>query len=373
MKRQPAMAMLIGIVASATYCADRAYSQQIGPDVNPDTISVLVPAFFSKNSSLGQSVGNILSLEIWQTLRKTDDRHRPLFGNGAVRWSKLLTSPTQEAATKSAAAVNAQMVLWGNTYPLGRGFTVLSYLTIPAIQDHRLRHFERWSLTFKVNGKQYDVVADIPTRRYSFEPITLTSNIVSHYSKAYSLPVYDSKTGGHVIGHVGRHFKSLSDTESALPKKEIHIQAGRLNGWVRLPDLSEKRPEVSDFVGGILRIYRADWMGASVLFSRVLDNHQTPTHLRVDCSLYLALAAYNQGLEFHNYLIDAEKLNPFASRVVRYRVMGMLAGLQHVSDEKRFALVTDIKAYLDSKALLFSAHDDWLSAVRNLMHELTTR
>jgi hypothetical protein len=348
-----------------------AVAQPLARDSNPDTITAVVPAFLSEPPQLGLSVATVLQLQIWKTLRKVPPERRRnserlSFGKGEALWSNLTPKePTHEAAADVAGT--AQMVVWGKAYPLGIGSSVMAYLTLPTIRDSRLRQFEWWKLTFNISGKDYDVAADIPTRQYAFEPIFLTDNLVQSYSTIDGLPIYRRKNGKREIGTVA----SASELFALQWEGEsVRVRTDKVTGWLRLPYIS-RTTEVVDFVGGLMRIFRADWDGALELLSRVASNPKTPTELRIDSYLLMARANYQLGHDHQPYLLEAEKFDRFSQRIVRYRVMGMLAGLKTSDLGGLVDKAAATKEYLEAHAHLFSADDGWLPACRQLLAAIT--
>jgi hypothetical protein len=339
---------------------------------NPDTVTIVVPAFFSEPPQLGLSVTTILHLQIWKTLRKAPEKNpeKLSFGKGQVFWYvDTPEEPTHEAAAKVAMPDSAQIVLWGKAYALGGGSSVMAYLTLPTIRDSPLQQFEMWKLKLNVAGKDYDVVADVPARQYAFEPIFLPDKLVSTYSSVDALTIYKTRTGKKKIGPVAL----TSDLFATRWEEDaVRVSTGKTVGWLRLPHLS-RTTEVVDFVGGLMRIFRADWDGALELLSRVVSNTQTPMALRIDSNLLMARAAYQLGRDFEPYLLDAEKFDRFSKRIVRYRVMGMLAGLESADAGQLVDKAAATREYLDARAHLFSADDKWLLRCRELLAAFTKR
>jgi hypothetical protein len=343
---------------------------------NKDMITVVVPPFFSEPAQLGVSVMTILQLQLWRTLRKAAPHSttQSSFGDAEVLWGDdPLDEPTHEAATHEAQSLPEQpeqMVLWGKAYALGSGSSVLSYLTVPAFEDKRRHKFEYWKLTFSIADKDYEVTADLPTRQYAFEPIFLQGDLVSRYASMDALAIYQTRSGKKKLG--------LASAASELYAEQweedaVRVRTERLRGWLQLPQLLSGSSDVIDFVGGLIRVFRSDWDGAVTLLARVVANKQAPTALRVDANLLIARASYELGRDFEPYLLDAEKLNGFAQRVVRYRVMGMLAGLKNAAADATATKAAAARDYLESRAHVFPADDAWLSDCRQLLNALAPR
>lgn len=368
--RAGTLVWLLVTLAAIDICSD-AEAKSPARESNPDTITIVVPAFFSEPPRVGLNAMTVLWLQIWKTLRKAPDRNPDglSFGNGQALWDDItLEEPTHEAAAKRADN-SAQIVVWGKAYALGSGSSVMVYLTLPATKDSRMRKFEQWKLTFSVSRKDYVLIADVPSRQYSFEPISLTEALVSTYSSIDALPIYRTRTGTEPLGDAA----SASELFALeWEDNSVRVRTDKGIGWIRLSYLSNTT-EVVDFVGGLMRIFRADWDGAFTLLSRVASNRQAPSEVRIDANLLMARAAYQLGRNVQPYLEDAEKLDRFSQRIVRYRVMGMLAELQNSNARELGEKAVETKEYLDARAHLFSADDGWLITCRELLAALAKR
>jgi hypothetical protein len=331
-----------------------------------DQITLYTPAFEGP-AALGTSVATILNLQIWQTLRNapSPNPNHLSFGTGVVVWGRPLPHYSHEEAEARAKEISllAQFVLWGKVYPYGKDAIAQANLSIPYYHDFRSAHPERWSIEIRNHTEIIRFIADMPQRRYSFEPIVLTNDIIGSYSHPNALQIYSSPTGEKVIGAIGAEFKALEQREGV-----VKVRSGNKEGWVRLPELSAKRNEVVDFVGGILRVFRADWAGAESLMNRVIDNERAPNELRTDALLYRGLAAAQQDLPSERAFLEAIMLSPYAKRCFVYAVMGKLsdyrlAQLQGASADKCRALLQDARLLLREHLYLFEPNDQWVLEV----------
>jgi hypothetical protein len=337
---------------------------------NPDKIAILVPVFFSQPPELGLSVRALLQLQIWTTLRKEPDENsnRISFGEGKALWSSQTPKEaTYESAIELGRLYAAQMVLWGKAYRLGDGVSILTYLSLPRLSDSRKRHFETWELTFTIAGRLHRLVADVPARQYAFEPMIVPQDMINTYFNLNALDLYSSPTGETKIATIdaSKHVSHVRQEGNA-----IYMRAGKLEGWILLPELAEARSEVVNFSAGLMRIFRADWDGASSLLAQVVDNPGAPTPLKIDSLLLLAHANYQLGRDFTPYLIQAEELDPYAVRVIQYRVMGMLAKMQNAEITERATLAAAAEKYLLERKQFFIGGDKWLLACRELLGSL---
>ena len=290
MRRRTTIPLAVLVLLGAFHAFGSARAQAPARESNPDTITAVIPAFISEPPQLGMSITTILQLYIWKTLRLRSEKNRDVtFGNGKVLWDDVPPDePTHAAAAETAIPDSAQMVLWGKAYPLPGGASVLSYLTLPAKPDRRVRQFEKWKLTFRIGDKSHEIVADVPTRQYAFEPISISDRLVDAYSRLEALSIYKTKTGNTTIGKVA---STSSLFAMQWEEQAVQVKSGGKVGWLRLPHLSTTT-ELTAFVGGIIRIFRSDWEGAIELLSQVVYNSNTPTALQINSNLLMARAAY---------------------------------------------------------------------------------
>jgi hypothetical protein len=134
-----------------------------------------------------------------------------------------------------------------------------------------------------------------------------------------------------------------------------------VKGWIRLPNLSKERSEVVDFTGGIVRILRKDWEGASKLFQNVAENPRAPTEVRGDSYLYLAIAAAHSGMDPEPWISKAYELNPYSQVVLKYLCMGELRRIASNSIENKKAALGKIRGILNSGRPLYPPHDPWFN------------
>jgi hypothetical protein len=335
------VALLVALAAIATFGQARP-------------ITLLVPPFEGPDS-LGTNVAAILNLQVWQTLRKAPfpNPARLSFGDGLVTWiDEPLSSPMHEQAARAAVENDADLVLWGKALRYGTGVVVQSYLTIlaqrPAIW--------RVALTGSANTSALEVA--LPRLRYEFRPIVLGGAIVATNSTPDALRLYPSPTAREPIGRVGSYFTALRQEGAAA-----QVQSGDVTGWIRLPALSSSRTEVVDFVGGVIRIMRADWAGARTLFGNVITNPQAPTTLKADAHLYRAAALERSGESGADEARRAYALNPYDRTVVSYLAMSQLASAARMTanDSRREGALTETRRLLDANRFLFPARDPWFT------------
>jgi hypothetical protein len=318
-------------------------------------ITLLVPPFDGPEA-LGINVATILNLQVWQTLRKAPypNPSRLNFGDGLVTWSdQPLASQTHDDALRAARQNEADLVLWGKALRYGAGVVVQSHLTIATPRSASI-----WRVQLPGPGAETSLAVSLPRLRYEFGPIVLTGTIVETYSTPDALRLYSSRAGGESIGKVGSYFTAIEQNgTSAL------VRSGDVTGWIRLPSLSSNRSEIVDFVGGIMRIMRADWGGADALFARALANPQTPAAVKLDAHLYRVVALEQAGSSGIDEARRAYALNSYDRSAVSYLVMSEVAAAAKLSvnDPRRTVLQEEARRVLDSNRFLFPSADEWFT------------
>jgi hypothetical protein len=337
-----------------------------------DEVRVFVPAFESADA-LGLNVATVLNLQVWQTLRRAPwpNPKGLSFGDGVVIWDKEpLEVPTHAGAERLARmeSVSADVVLWGKAYRFGQGVVVQSHLTLSDGNLMRKTRPERWEIRLPTANGSVSLTADLPSHRYTFEPIVLDSAVVAGYSEPSSLKIYSDKAQGRVLGTVGDYFTARQhDGENVLlvsnPGRPEEVQ-----GWVRLPRLSETRTEVVDFAGGLVRILRADWSGARALLNRVVQNGHTPSALKTDSLLCLGLLAEKEGRSGRQPIQQAYDINPLSRSSATFLVMAAFAEYTRAAAQGAPAATCDgvrrIRRLMDDHAVLFPEEDAWFNAAR---------
>ncbi len=328
-----------------------------------DQVTLYVPAFQSDDANLGLAVATVLNLQVWQTLREspTPNPDSLDFGKGVVVWDNEPLSSADFGTAEQAAARTQdpppQLVLWGKCYRYGEGVVAQAYLSLPVTRSPRPTDPERWLVFLPGDNGEASVESDIPTRRYAFEPIVLTGQVVETYSRPDALKLFAAQEGDRVIGQVGGEFKA----ERHEGPSDVKVTSAGVTGWLRLPNLARERSEVTDFTGGVVRAYRGDWMGVRSLMKKVTDNPQTPTQLRVDAHLYRAMAAVRLNRDPEPDLLAAEALNPYARRVVVYRAMALLSGYADSPVDGQRAILDRVEQLVAERQYVFLPDDPWLA------------
>lgn len=326
--------------------------------VNPDQITVYAPAFEGPDA-LGRNVATILQLQLWHSFRRMpwpDNPDDHDFGQAVIVWDASPLPELDHASAETAARrldLLAQMVIWGRAYPYGGGVAVQANITLPSYQDFREASFERWRV--ELDGKVFEV--DVPRRRFEVSSIVLDAPIVEKYSLPSALQIHSARRGGEVLGLVGSEMRAIQ-----FEPNLAYVRSGGVEGWVRLPELSRKRSELVEVAAGIVRVYRGDFEGAVASFTRVLDNPNTRTPLRIDALLYRGLAKERLGHSGRDDFLQAYDLSPFAQTTVRYLLMADLAALarNHLSPAAAAEMHDRLRDTIERERYLFAPDDPWL-------------
>ena len=321
---------------------------------------------FSGPAELGRSVGTILTLQFWQTLQKIPPggAKRDL-GDGSVYWvGRQLSIVEHEIAARLAQAIDvtAQQVVWGYVRSFGKNALATSYLTLPDYVDFRPVRNEVWTLKLQQSGQPSMLTVDVPQRFYAFEPVVLASEFVSKYSAPDALVMRSGKGTGAVVGSIGTRFDRIqSDGDYA------QIFSNGKIGWVYLPPIGSQKPEIIDFLGGIMRMYRTDWEGAIELFGNVLKNKSTPTALRIDSYLYIIRARSEIRQPADTEVNEVLALAPASRRAVQYVAMYHLARCPALTSPGCRAFDREFIARLPDKyGPLFEPDDQWLMQIQEI-------
>ena len=350
-----------------------------------DEIRLFVPAFKGPNN-LGKNVATILNLQVWRTLRMEPDRdpQGENFGLGMIVWSESsLANASHVFAEETATSdnISSQFVLWGETFPYGNGMITQTYLSIPVfghyerdgmkLNDFRDNYYEIWKLPIRVNQKSILLEVDIPNRRYEFSPIILSQSIVNQYSLPSKLTMYiDADKRSKVIGEVGNKYIGI---EPSGHYQKVYSDGKR--GWVYLPDLAKEQNEVVNFIGGLIRIYRADWHGAKDLMDKVITNKSTPVALKIDALLYKGRCLEEIGESGESAFKLAYRLNQYNHYTIRFWMMSRLSKLIRIRQENVKSLsfkenLKKTKLLVAENEFLFSQNDPWLIEVVKILNEM---
>ena len=335
-----------------------------------DEISVLVPDLQGPQG-LSSSVRTILALQVWQTLRRTDAKAPDKdFGKGTVKLFAERPPQNHQSAETLASDIHilSQMVLWGTVQPYGNGAIVQAFLSIPEYPlldgkryaDFRAKHDEEWTIAIPLKNGNAVFRVDLPRRKLAFEPIVVRREVIEKYSNPRSIPLYDPKNPDRTIGAIGNTFEALEQRGGTAL-----VRSDKLLGLVRLPELSDNRSEIVDFVGGVVRVFRADWQGALDTFARVVENPHTPTDVRIDSYLLRAMARTKLKRPGQEEVQRAIELNPYLRSTITYGVMERLAvfemSLGSSPAVERQTVIRQARELIERNRQLFLENDAWLA------------
>jgi hypothetical protein len=331
---------------------------RLSPAFAADNISAFVPNFAGPEG-LSKGVTTVLQLQLWSTLRASDNQSRGDFGSGGITPDDLGRKPASFEEAEGLANgpdTGSQFVLFGSVRPYGEGAMFRSYLAIPNYQDLRDEKKERWNLIFRVTSESVlSVEADIPQRRYVFGLGIISDELLREYGSLTAIPLYARPGGGKVVGALGKRFTALEAGENA-----VRVQSGNQTGWVRTPRLLTKPSEAVDFLIGLIRIFRGDWEGAQPFLVRIYQNTYSTNDIRVDALLYLALCLEKQGRSGRRFIDEAGTLNPYAQRVAVYSIMSDIAELKRLVDRR--AAQQEIRSKAETLLARLAKYDGGLIA-----------
>ena len=352
------MRRLTSLVLTLTLClAPIASAQQ-------RTVNTYIAPFQSgsaEEAEIGKKVAIILNLQVWQTLRI------PPTGSGrstkgTVIWDVTskppATYPEANALAKSAQPDEPQIVLWGKAWHYVNQNVAEAFLLIRRDVERNPAGKAIWKASLP-NGPTFSV--DVPHWQVDFAPIVLRADLLAELKDPAGLKLFADSRGTSVNGYVGDTFRALEQDREAA---KVVTPDGR-TGWVRLPELSKNPSEVVHFTGGLVRIFRQDWDGASQLFQRVVNNPHAPLSVRVDAYLYLAICADQMSGDSYQWVRKAYELDPLSKAVIQYLCMSHFsaiarqkAGAENSNRTDRLRLLNEIAQ--QSKPL-FPPQDPWFT------------
>jgi hypothetical protein len=321
----------------------------------------LLVAPFAGREPLGQKAATVLQLQIWQTLRAAPPNNiRKLsFGRGIVYWDEG-SPPTGHAdALARLSGLEAQMVLWGRAEEFGKGVVVQAYLSVAAAAGAS----DLWRIALpELATSQRTISVGVPFSMFEFAPITLRPAVIPVLSTPAGIPIYADRTFVKQVGELGGDFRALEQGPDSA-----RVQSGGAIGWVRLPGLSANRSEVTDFAGGLIRIFRRDWGGAIDLLTRVTNTPSAPVSVRVSSYLLMAAASRRQHEQLGtpdrslDFVEAAERLNPYLRETIKYKCMALLDGPREPERIRRLDETVRKSEYL------FAPKDPWLAKVKQVV------
>jgi hypothetical protein len=332
----------------------------------PALVGLLVAPFAGPNP-LSRKAATVLHLQTWQTLRMAAEVNskKLSFGRGIVQWTEETPPATHAAALKLLAGSASQMTLWGRAQEFGTGVVVQAYLSVADADGSMADNSVLWRLRpQELPEAERAISVGLPATLFEFGPIVLKQDVIPMLSTQVGIPVYKDKTFTQQIGALSGDFTALEQGPNIARVRGSGIPD---SGWVRLPGLSNNRSEVTDFAGGLIRIFRRDWSGAIELLGRVTKTPNAPVSIRI--SSYQLMSAASQLLHdqtgAHNHSVEyaeaAEKLNPYLRETVKFKCMALLAVDRLPATTKKLEDTVRAGGYL------FPKDDPWLGKVRKIL------
>ena len=310
-------------ICATPYAAAQSDAAVPGPKprriANQEKITFAVFNFYDSDK-LGPSIAAVLQAQIWRTLRRYPggDSSRGDFGTGAVRHDrKPPVRPGHEAIENAIEKPiqKAHAAVWGRIHQIDDKAVVLAYFTMPPVEDDVRPGKEVWSVRFvDSSGKGGLLHVDLPQRAYGFRSLVLPEAFVSKYTGLNRIPVRAQKGQGPALTNFGTDWFRVANDRDYM---QIMDESGK-RGWIHLPEISTHRSEIVDFVGGIMRIFRGDWEGASELLTAVAKDQRTPTTLQIDSYLLVIRAKAELGTDPAEEIAAVEKLGPRSQAVAQY-------------------------------------------------------
>ena len=336
-----------------------------------DEISIFLQTFKGEKE-LSWKVTTIIELQLMKTLRirGPSTPKGVTYGKGKIYRNnvELEINNFKEADAIAMHKSNlSQAILWGKVWGFLDGVAVQSFLSIPRYEDYRTKQNELWTIELIINKKKYKFVADIPNRRYELPVIILSNSIVEKYSSPDLLPLYSDIKKTSIISYLGSNGE-YSFTAIEHRGDYSKIKLGNQSGWIYLPRLTESNSQIIYFIGGLIRLYRGDYLGSAKYFSEFLSYSDIPTSLRVDALLYTVLTKWKSRLSYKKELDYALKLNSYSPAVYKYLVMGLLSDFKVESNKnKKAKYLSKIKEIINENRYLFSKSDLWLNTIEKLL------
>jgi hypothetical protein len=348
-----AMLACVVISTSALQSQERLVGLLVAPFAGPDPLS--------------RKAATVIHLQTWQTLRMatTINGRNLSFGRGILQWTEETPPSTHAEALSLLAGSDSQMTLWGRAQEFGTGVVVQAYLSIADADGAMAANRVLWSLTpEELSDAGRTIGVGLPATLFEFGPIVLKQDVIPMLSTQVGIPVYRDRTFTQQIGALGGDFTAL---EQGPNMARVRASGLAEPGWVKLPGLSNNRSEVTDFAGGMLRIFRRDWSGAIDLLSRVTSSTSAPVSIRI--SSYQLMAAASQLLHDQigtpnrsvEYAEAAEKLNPYLRETIKYKCMALLAV------DRLPATTRKLEETVRTGGYLFPKNDPWLEKVKTVL------
>ena len=352
-------------------------------------VNILIPKFQSSRASgrklenIGWRAASIIGLQIWRTYSTPS---RPdLFDNALFRLDSQSHSPTTipevEKLARRYKQIPFDLVLWGTATNYGEGIVVEPNLLVRKDVGNRKLKTDIWTVTIPAGKSSHTISVDIPRWQYEFAPIVLDPKLVL---RLHGL------SAGHLQIEVyqlqATSAQVIADASSVVIKairhegdwSYVNIGGGPRFGYIYLPSLSQHPSEVVNFCSGIIRFLRKDWAGAISLFREVLKNSNSPTAIRIDAYLYLAVAYANMHDQTQAFSMAAAayEMNPYSKVSTQYLCMSYLSRLAELLSQGRQEAevkrtTQSLQDLLSKNEILFAQDDQWIRQVKEVVAKVS--
>lgn len=348
-------------------------------------IYILFAAFYSKDAgpvqkTIGKRTSTVLGLQVWQTLRRapTPNPQNLNFGVGGVTWD--FDSPPPKDFTEAEALVQKQegdnqLVLWGRASQYAEGFIIEPYLSVCNTGTGATLGKDIWQAALgkdgRKNGRTTVVSVDIPEWHYEFSPVVIRGDFQPGVNDPTDIEIYD-QPDGKVVGQLVDDFVAM---ERQSDYAKVRLKPSKKQVWIHLPKLPsmsapDKPNEVVSFCGGLIRLFREDWQGALDMFTEVVSNESSPTAIKIDAYLYMAIAASKLKKDDDSFvfLTLAYRLNPYYKMTTKYLCMSYLSQIaNHPRAEGVQSNIASLRQLLNQNRALFANNDPWIAQVQKVI------
>ncbi len=359
-------------------------------------VSILIPRFESPRGSstdVGWKAASILGLQIWRTYSRRTEKQSDFDNADFVFVGDARPKSYAEAESFARERKkSAHLVLWGSSSRYGDGIVVEANLMVRKGAGKSDPGTNIWSVTIPTGKSSRTIAVDIPAWQYEFAPMILEPGLLKKFEEeSRSLRRLDSRywlRSDHMLVGIYSMKSTGSELKGSLDSGQVqailhegewsYVQmAGEGHGWIYLPKLSQSPSEVVNFCSGIIRILRKDYAGAGELFQGVVKNNNSPTAVKIDSLLYMAIA--HDKLRNHEksfaMIAEAYRLNPYSRVTTQYLCMSYLASLSRLlsrdaggADAQK--IIRSIQEVVSKNKVLFAEDDPWVKQVEQVLAEL---
>jgi len=330
-------------------------------------------------SDVGKSASIVLGIQVWATVLPDSFSKGPLL-------AYCRTAPKSHAEAEGLALkdlhdkqfpTDSPLILWGEAFKYGDGVVVKTYLTVFREGAGKIGS-QIWKISVRSGQERHTVAVDIPAWTYEFTPIVLGQDLPLETDEPTKYPVYKNPDGKKKLGVLGWAFTVEGRTGDyivvSLPVKGTNQSQ---KGYVYAPVKSQKTNEVISFCSAVIRVFNQDWSGAVKLFENVVKYTDSPTTIRINAYLYMAIAREKKGDQKQSLALieSAYRLNPYDKVTVQYLCMSYLSRLARLSEkdakgDQGRPIIKSIQDLVSKNDVLFSPEDPWLNQVREILASL---